>query len=78
MIGEDRQLPRLYRALAQEEKKLNKIDVDAQGEHDVEELGMMFNQMMESKLEIAKKMTMASTLQSFEHDTLKFVVSNIN
>ncbi len=76
MIGEGRQLPRLYRELAQEEKNLNKID--AQEAHDAEELGMIFNQMMDSKFEIAKKMTMASTLQSFEHDTIKFVVSNIN
>ncbi len=76
MIGEGRQLPRLYRELAQEEKNLNKID--AQEAQDAEELGMIFNQMMDSKFEIAKKMTMASTLQSFEHDTIKFVVSNIN
>lgn len=78
MIGEDRLLPRLYRELAQDEKHFNKIAADAQGAGDVEEMGMMFTQMTQASLDLASKMTVASTLQSFEHDTIKFVVSHIS
>lgn len=78
MKGDDRLLPRLYRELAQQEKRVSRIADEAEDLDDIEELGMLFSEMTQSKLNLANKMAVTSAVQTFNHETEKFVLANIS
>lgn len=76
MIGDDRLLPRLYRQMAQAEKRFGEISAGAQDAEDSEERALLFQQMIETKSSLVSDMALSSTYQTYLHETVKFALTN--
>ncbi|MBF6026145.1 hypothetical protein ICY20_00250 [Pseudomonas sp. P115] len=76
MIGDDRILPRLYRQMAQAERRFDEISAGAQDAHDSEDRAMLFQQMIETKSSLVSDMALSSSYQSFLQETVKFALTN--
>lgn len=76
MIGDDRILPRLYRQMAQAEKRFDEISAGAQDAQDSEERAMLFQQMIETKSSLVSDMALSSSYQTFLQETVKFALTN--
>ncbi|WP_226477349.1 hypothetical protein [Pseudomonas sp. MWU16-30323] len=76
MISDDHRLSKLYRELARDEKNFGDITKDVDEMQDIEELKMLFTQMTEQSLNIAKKVSMASALQTLKNETKNYVLAN--
>ena len=76
MIGDDRILPRLYRQMAQAEKRFDEISAGAQDAQDSEERAMLFEQMIQTKSSLVSDMALSSSYQTFLQETVKFAITN--
>jgi hypothetical protein len=76
MIGDDRILPRLYRQMAQAERRFDEISAGAQNAHDSEERAMLFEQMIQTKSSLVSDMALSSSYQTFLQETVKFAITN--
>ncbi|NWB53567.1 hypothetical protein [Pseudomonas sp. F8002] len=76
MISDDRSLSKLYRELARDEKNFGDITKDVHEMQDIEELKMLFAQMTEQSLNMAKKVSMASALHTLKNETKNYVLAN--
>ncbi|TFY86938.1 hypothetical protein DYL59_20485 [Pseudomonas kairouanensis] len=76
MIGDDRILPRLYKQMAQAEKRFGEISAGAQDAEDSEERAMLFQQMIEIKSSLVSDMALSSSYQTYLQETMKFAITN--
>ncbi len=76
MIGDDRILPRLYRQMAQAERRFDEISAGAQDAQDSDDRAMLFQQMIETKSSLVSDMALSSSYQSFLQETVKFALTN--
>ncbi|MCF5721595.1 hypothetical protein [Pseudomonas syringae] len=76
MIGDDRILPRLYRQMADAEKRFDEFSAGAQDAQDSEERAMFFQQLIEAKSSLVSDMALSSSYQTFLQETVKFALTN--
>lgn len=76
MSGDDRILPRLYRQMAQTEKRFDEISANAQSAENSEDRAMFFEQLITAKSGLVSDMALSSSYQTYLQETLKFAITN--
>lgn len=76
MSGDDRILPRLYRQMAQTEKRFDEISANAQSAENSEDRAMLFEQLIAAKSGLVSDMALSSSYQTYLQETLKFAITN--